>query len=70
MKEKLIINSDRCKSCGLCILACQKDALSIGKEANPAGYMYITVDHEKCVCCGMCYTACPDYVFTIEEVGA
>ncbi len=68
MSEKLIINAPRCKSCGLCIVACAKNALSIGDASNAAGYKYVTCDESKCITCGLCATACPDYVFTIEEV--
>ena len=68
MSEKLFISSDRCKSCGLCVVACQKDALSVGKESNSSGYKYIQVDEEKCVACAICAIACPDYVFTVREV--
>ena len=67
MKEKLHIETKLCKSCGLCVVACPKKALSIGTEANPAGYRVVTVEHEKCSVCGICYTACPDYVLTIQE---
>lgn len=70
MKEFLSIRSDRCKSCGLCIAACPREALSVGGEFNAGGYRYVTVDTEKCVLCSTCYIACPDYVFEIKEVSA
>ena len=70
MSEKLFIASDRCKSCGLCVVACPKDALSIRSESNSSGYKYIQVDEEKCVACAICAIACPDYVFTVKEVSA
>ncbi|MBQ9535398.1 MAG: 4Fe-4S binding protein [Clostridia bacterium] len=69
MATKLMIKSDWCKGCGYCVKACPRDALSLGRETNLAGYNYVVCDHEKCIQCGMCYTACPDYVFTIEEEG-
>jgi len=68
MTEELVIYPERCKSCGLCIVACPRKALSIGTNSNRAGYKYVAVDLEKCAKCGICYTACPDYVFAIKEV--
>ena len=70
MKQKLElkIQTERCKSCGLCVIACPRKALTIGDISNSAGYKCVTVDRGKCVICGICYTACPDYVFTIDEI--
>ena len=68
MRESLIVNKARCKSCGLCVKACPRGALAIGDELNKAGYRCVTADMDKCIRCGVCYTVCPDYVFTIEEV--
>lgn len=67
MSKELIINEQRCKSCGFCVKACPKDALSFGSRLNSGGYKYVNVDVEKCIACGMCYTVCPDYVFSIVE---
>ena len=60
-------NVERCKSCGLCIADCPKEAIEMTSELNAAGYKHIRVDREKCVGCGACYTVCPDGVFTVTE---
>ncbi|MCI8474026.1 MAG: 4Fe-4S binding protein [Oscillospiraceae bacterium] len=65
---ELKLQTERCKSCGLCVTACPQGALSIGSSSNSAGYKCVALDKKKCITCGICYTACPDYVFTIEEV--
>jgi 2-oxoglutarate ferredoxin oxidoreductase subunit delta len=67
MAKKLMIDTQRCKSCALCIDQCPKGALSIGGELNKAGYRNIVSDGEKCSVCGLCYSVCPDYVFSIVE---
>ena len=64
---KLVLRQNWCKSCGLCVNACPKKALSIGHDANPDGYQFVVVDTEKCVLCGNCYTICPDYVFSLVK---
>lgn len=58
---KLEINSRACKACELCVAACQKQVLALGKESNPSGYHYVTVvRQEDCVACKMCAIVCPD----------
>lgn len=65
--SKAYTNSQRCKSCGLCIHYCPKDAINMTDNLNTAGYKYVEVDREKCIGCGICYTVCPDGVFEITE---
>lgn len=65
--NQLIIDVDRCKSCGYCIEACPKGALSFTRREGKL-YDTVVVDKDACICCGACYHVCPDYVFSIEEV--
>jgi len=46
------IESDKCKSCGLCLKACPAGAIA-GERKQP----YV-IDSKKCVKCGSCKTAC------------
>lgn len=62
---KIIINSNRCKECGLCIYNCPKDAIRKSEQLNPNGYYPVVIDDEKCIACGICYTTCPDGVFHV-----
>ena len=64
--EKLYLNPVRCKSCGYCVAACPKGALSFSGVMNAKGYDTVQVDPEKCIVCGTCYTVCPDYVYEIR----
>ena len=64
---KLILSTERCKACYLCVANCPKEALSPSGKVNSKGNEYVQVDEEKCVCCGSCYQICPDYVFEIIE---
>ena len=65
--SKIKIEENRCKSCGICVVHCPKDALSISGTAGKSGYAPVTVDDAKCIACGICYTMCPDTVFEILE---
>ncbi len=65
--DKLILHRSRCKGCGYCVKACNKQAITLDGPINSKGYQTANVDEEKCVKCGLCYVACPDYVFEIQE---
>lgn len=63
------IDQDKCVKCGLCMKACQYNAIieqdrpcvkacgvgAIGKDQ----YGRAEIDQEKCVACGMCLASCP-----------
>lgn len=65
--NKVIINTDRCKGCGLCIEACPKKILAIDEEnLNAKGYHpAAVVDITGCIACAFCATMCPDAVITV-----
>ena len=67
MTKKIKIDAGRCKSCGICVEHCPRNALAISKTAGKSGYAPVEVDDEKCIGCGMCYIMCPDTVFEILE---
>ncbi|PID75870.1 MAG: oxidoreductase [Deltaproteobacteria bacterium] len=60
-------NTERCKSCGYCVLTCPKKALSFSETTNSRGYTTVALDTEKCIVCGICYSVCPDYVYERRE---
>ncbi len=60
-KKTHIIDTRRCKSCGLCVDACPKQVLAIGTEINGQGYNYVErVQPDKCIRCNICGIVCPD----------
>ncbi|MHC4286411.1 MAG: 4Fe-4S binding protein, partial [Planctomycetota bacterium] len=38
MAGKIIINTERCKGCGLCVAVCPKISIIISKKSNKSGY--------------------------------
>lgn len=62
MSEKHhIIDTRRCKACGVCVDNCPKGVLAIGTAINAQGYNYVVQAYpEKCVLCDICGIVCPD----------
>lgn len=56
------VDTERCKGCNLCVIACPTDVLLLQtKEVNNRGYHFAyAADMEKCIGCASCATVCPD----------
>lgn len=64
---KLVVHSERCKSCGYCVRDCPVKAIQPSGQLNREGYEYMRVDDSTCIRCGTCYVVCPDVVFELIE---
>ena len=60
-KRKANPNKDVCVACGVCVLQCPREAISIYKGCHAI------VDSIKCVGCGICAKACPADAISIQE---
>ncbi len=69
MTHEHIVDTERCKGCGLCVAVCPKNVLEIAKEVNTKGYFpAYQARPEDCIFCAICCTICPDVAIAINEV--
>ena len=73
MTGKIIIDSERCKGCGLCVEVCPKNSIIISKRSNKNGYFPAEpvpsavegANNNDCTGCAMCAIICPDAVIKV-----
>jgi 2-oxoglutarate ferredoxin oxidoreductase subunit delta len=73
MAGKIIIDSERCKGCGLCVEVCPKKSIAISKKSNKNGYFPAQpvpsvvkgATNTDCTGCAMCAIICPDVVIEV-----
>lgn len=73
MAGKIIINTERCKGCGLCIAVCPKGGIVISKKSNKSGYFPAESSNTECTGCALCAIICPEVVIEVfreEDVAA
>lgn len=63
---KLQIDIERCKGCGLCVAACQRNLMDISDRINSHGYHTVQITDEKeCIGCANCAEMCPDVAIEV-----
>ena len=65
MAGKIIINTERCKGCGLCVVVCPKNVIAISEKSNSIGYFPAKVNSDDCIGCGSCAIICPDAIIEV-----
>jgi 2-oxoglutarate ferredoxin oxidoreductase subunit delta len=63
----ILVASERCKGCGLCIDVCQPGALALdASHVNAMGHHpVLLVNPEACTSCAKCARMCPDAALTV-----
>lgn len=68
VKGYIIVDTERCKGCEVCVPACPTNVIQLAKEVNGKGYHYAYMaTPDACIGCANCAIVCPDGVITVYK---
>ena len=59
-RGNILIDSEECKGCGLCVESCPPECLELLPELNAYGVHPAQYSGEGCTGCGICFYCCPE----------
>lgn len=69
VKGAIVVDTERCKGCGVCVEECPTDVISLSKGVNSKGYHYAYMENpDACIGCVDCAIICPDTVIDVYRV--
>ena len=69
IKGAIVVDTERCKGCNLCAVACPLHVIALTKEVNVKGYNYAhQILEDTCNGCSSCATVCPDGCISVYKV--
>ena len=61
----IVVDTNRCKGCALCVEACPQKIIALARMVNASGYNYAELTDEDCIGCASCGIVCPDGCITV-----
>ena len=69
VRGAIVVDTEKCKGCEVCVVACPTNVIAMEKEVNGKGYHYAYMENpEACTGCTNCSIVCPDGVITVYRV--
>jgi 2-oxoglutarate ferredoxin oxidoreductase subunit delta len=64
---RIVIETERCKGCELCVSVCPKDVIRMTETFNAKGYRPAQLIDPDLACtgCAICAVICPDAAITV-----
>jgi len=71
VRGAIVVDSERCKGCELCVGACPSSVIRLSRDVNGKGYHYAYMEvPQACTGCVNCALVCPDTVITVYKIKA
>lgn len=68
IKGAIVVDTERCKGCNLCAVACPLNVIVLSRDVNVKGYNYAQEALEDtCIGCASCAMVCPDGCITVYK---
>lgn len=68
IKGNIVVDTEACKGCGVCVVSCPTKVLVQGTKVNSKGYPYTVLsDGLDCIGCASCAMVCPDSCITVYK---
>lgn len=64
----IVIDSQRCKGCGLCIWVCPKDHIRLSETEDVRGIRIACSNEKGCTGCTFCALVCPDLAIKVYRM--
>ena len=64
----IVVDTEHCKGCSLCVVACPTKVIELNPDVNGKGHHYAYMKNpEACIGCASCGLVCPDSVITVYK---
>ncbi len=69
VRGAIVVDTEKCKGCSVCIPTCPTDVIQLAKDVNRKGYHFLYMENpEECIACKNCAIVCPDGVISVYRV--
>lgn len=69
IRGAVVVDTERCKGCEVCVVTCPTQTLALAVEVNGKGYNYsYPINPDACIGCANCAVVCPDGVITVYKI--
>ncbi len=68
VKGEIVVSSERCKGCELCVPVCKENVIAMSDTLNSKGYHFATPVNSTCNGCINCAIVCPDGAITVYRM--
>lgn len=68
VRGAIVVDTEKCKGCEVCTVACPTSVIGMHQNVNSKGYHYAYMEQpEACTGCANCAIVCPDGVITVYK---